>query len=86
MKSEKPNPFEHLVAMIADAVVDRLRRAEEPRLLTIGEAAQQLRRSERWVRMEIAAGRMECVREGRSRPRIAREALDRWITQHNGRG
>jgi excisionase family DNA binding protein len=85
MKSEKPNPFEPLVAMIADAVVERLRRAEEPRLLTIGEAAQQLRRSERWMRMEIAAGRLECVREGRGRPRIAREALDRWIAQHNGR-
>lgn len=86
MRSEKPNPFEPLVAMIADAVVERLRRAEEPRLLTIGEVARQLRRSERWVRNEIASGHLECVREGRSRPRITREALDRWIEQRNGRG
>jgi excisionase family DNA binding protein len=86
MSSENKNPFEPLVAMIADAVVERLRRAEAPRLLTISEAARELRRSERWVRMEIAAGRLECVREGRSRPRITREILERWIAERNGRG
>jgi excisionase family DNA binding protein len=79
------NPLESFVAMIADAVAERLQRGQSPRLLTIREVAQYLHRSERWVRLEIASGRLECVREGRSRPRIDREVLDRWIAERNGR-
>jgi excisionase family DNA binding protein len=62
-----------------------LKRAEEPRLLNTREAAQYLRRSERWVRQEVALGKLPCVREGNSRPRFDRESLDRWIARHNGR-
>lgn len=85
-RAESQNPLEPLVAMIADAVVERLVQAQRPSLLTIREVAADLRRSERWVRMEIAAGRMQCVREGHSRPRITREELSRWIEHRNGRG
>ena len=86
--SENPSVadlLKRVIDMIADAVVERLKRAEEPRLLTIREAARELRRSERWVRLEIAAGRLEVVRRGKSRPRVAREALNRYIERYQGR-
>lgn len=36
-----------------------------PRLLTLPEAAQGLRVSERTIRRQVAAGRLRCVRIGR---------------------
>jgi excisionase family DNA binding protein len=70
-----------VVDMIADAVAERLRRGEEPRLLTVREAARYLRRSERWIRNEVAGGNLQCVREGTGRPRFDRVELDRWIEE-----
>lgn len=80
------SPLDPLVAAIADAVVERLLRAQRPTLLTIRQTAAELNRSERWVRTEIASGRLECVREGRTRPRIARDSLERYIRERIGRG
>jgi len=67
-----------LVGMIADAVVAKLRRQDEPRLMTVAEAARYISRSERSVRQMIADGTLPCTREGRA-VRLDRQALDRWI-------
>ena len=79
------NPFTPLAEMIADMVVAKLE-ARGRRLLTLAQGAEYLGRSQSWMRQEIAAGRIECVREGRSRPRLDREVLDRWIQERNGKG
>jgi excisionase family DNA binding protein len=78
------NPLAPLAEMIADLVVTKLE-ANGRRLLTLAEAATYLGRSQSWLRAEIASGRIECVREGRSRPRLDRAVLDRWIEERNGR-
>jgi excisionase family DNA binding protein len=85
MSTSTQNPFAPLAKMIADMVVEELDRRQQ-RLLTPTEAAKYLDRSVSWLRTEAAAGRIECVREGKSRTRFTREALDRWIEEHSGRG
>ncbi|HKD03945.1 MAG TPA: helix-turn-helix domain-containing protein [Terriglobales bacterium] len=71
--------------LVADAVVEKLRQQDAPRLLNVREAARYLKRSERWLRQEVAVGRIACVREGKGRPRFDRAVLDRWIeTRHGG--
>jgi excisionase family DNA binding protein len=82
---ETQNPFAPLAEMIADLVVAKLE-TRGRRLLTLAEAAKYLGRSQSWLRAEIASGRIESVREGRSRPRVDRIVLDRWIQERNGRG
>ena len=74
-----------LVRVLAERLAERLREIDAPRLLTVREVAKYLNRSMRWVQLEIASGRLPAVREGNSRPRIERGALDQWIDQHNGR-
>jgi len=86
LKSDPWEPLADLIAeRVADRVVEKLRRAEAPRLMTQRQAAQYLGRSERWLRRETVAGTIECVREGNSHPRYDREVLDRYILIHNGR-
>jgi excisionase family DNA binding protein len=75
-----------LVELIASRVAAKLAHGNRSALLTVKEAAAELNRSDRWVRQEIACGRLECVREGRSRPRITRDALERYVQQREGRG
>ena len=77
--------LEKLIEDLAERVVEKLRRAEAPRLMTQRQAARYLGRSDRWLREETAAGKIECVREGKSRPRYDRESLDRYIQARNGR-
>jgi hypothetical protein len=79
------NLLDRLTDSVACRVVEKLRAFDAPRLMNAREAGQYLRRSERWIRQETAAGRLECVREGNSRPRYDRAALDRYVEQHNGR-
>jgi excisionase family DNA binding protein len=64
--------------MIASAVVDKLREGNQPRLLTVAEAARYISLSERSVRGMIASGTLPATREGRA-VRLDRQALDRWI-------
>jgi len=77
--------------ILAEAFVTRLERdgwlrhEAQPRLMNQREAADYLGRSVRWLREETGAGRIECVREGKSRPRYDRESLDRYVEQRNGR-
>jgi excisionase family DNA binding protein len=78
--------LEGLVEMIAERVAAKIAQTNRPSLMTVREAAKELRRSERWLRGEIAAGKLECVREGHSRPRITRDALERYVQQREGRG
>ena len=67
-----------LVEMIASAVVAKLRDGNQPRLLTVAEAAKYISLSERSVRSMIASGTLPATREGRA-VRLDRQALDRWI-------
>jgi hypothetical protein len=62
-----------------------MRSLDAPRLMNARQAGEYLGRSERWVRQETAAGRLECVREGKSRPRYDRATLDQYVEQRNGR-
>ena len=70
---------------LAEEIVKIMSAQNAPRLMNAREAGAYLGRSERWVRTETAAGRLECVREGKSRPRYDRAALDRYVEQRNGR-
>lgn len=58
------NPFEPLVAAIAEAVAARLRRPEElpQRLLTIEQAARYLGRTPEGTRRLIRLGKLRTVR------------------------
>jgi excisionase family DNA binding protein len=84
MSAPTQNALVPFAKIIADLVVAELE-ARERRLLTLREGAKYLGRSQSWLRAEIASGRIECVREGRSRPRLDRAVLDRWIDTRNGR-
>jgi hypothetical protein len=85
MSGPTSNPFAPLAEIIADLVVAKLE-ARGRRLFTLAEAANYIGRSQSWLRAEIASGRIECVREGRSRPRLDRMVLDLWIQERSGKG
>ena len=51
-------------------------------LLTVKEAAQELRRSESWIRQEIRAHRLRSVKFGRNQ-RILAEELRRFVERKN---
>lgn len=81
MPQRLPDPWEPIVERIAERVVQRLKQEDGPRLMTPEEAARYLGRSKRWLREAVARGEVECVKDGRSRPRFDRAALDRWIEE-----
>lgn len=70
---------------LARDIVNTMHALDAPRLMNARQAGEYLGRSERWIRQETAAGRLECVREGNSRPRYDRATLDRYVEQRNGR-
>ena len=76
-----PDPWESLAEKVAEAVVRRLKLEEAPRLLTPEEAAAYLNRSKSWLRRAVLRGELPCVRQGKSRPRFDRAALDRWLDE-----
>jgi excisionase family DNA binding protein len=78
------SPLDPLVAAIADAVIARLPKTAPvvsplPRFLTYSEAAEQLRCSERQVRVMCDSGKLRRVYpDGCSgMPRVPRSELDR---------
>jgi excisionase family DNA binding protein len=66
-------------------VAARLRQSEEPRLLTVDEAAAYIRRTPKVLRHIIASGSIPAVRE-ESRVHLDRADLDRWIEMRKVRG
>jgi len=67
-----------LADAIAARVAARLRQSEEPRLLTVKEAARYIGRTEKALWHMIAGGKTPVVREG-SRVHLDRADLDLWI-------
>ena len=67
-----------LADAIAERVLARLHQGEQPRLLTVDEAAEYIGRTQKALRHMIAAGAIAAVRDG-SRVHLDRTDLDRWI-------
>jgi excisionase family DNA binding protein len=67
-----------LADAIAVRVVSRLNKSEEPRLLSVNDAAAYIGRSQKALRHMIASGAIPCVRDG-SRVHLDRADLDGWI-------
>ena len=67
-----------LADAIAARVAARLHQSEDPRLLTVDEAAVYIGRTPKALRHMIASGAIPAVREG-SRVHLDRADLDQWI-------
>jgi excisionase family DNA binding protein len=67
-----------LADAIAERVLARIRQDEEPRLLSVNEAAAYIGRTSKALRHLIAIGTIPAIREG-SRIHLDRADLDRWI-------
>ena len=67
-----------LADAIAARVAARLNQSEEPRLLSVDEAAAYIGRTPKALRHMISTGAIPVVREG-SRVHLDREDLDQWI-------
>ena len=67
-----------LADAIAERVLARLHSAEDPRLLSVNEAAAYIGRTPKALRHMIASGAIPAVREG-SRVHLDRADLDRWV-------
>ena len=67
-----------LADAIAERILARLHQTEQPRLLTVGEAATHLGRTSKAVRHMITNGNIPAVREG-SRVHLDRSDLDQWV-------
>jgi len=67
-----------LADAIAARVAARLRRPDEPRLMSVNEAATYIGRTPKALRHMIASGTVPVVREG-SRLHLDRADLDQWV-------
>ena len=67
-----------LADAIAERVLARLHQSEQPRLLSVNEAAAYIGRTSKALRHMIADGSVPAVREG-SRIHLDRTDLDGWI-------
>ena len=67
-----------LADAIAERILARLHQTEQPRLLTVDEAAAYLGRTPKALRHMIASSAIPAVREG-SRVHLDRADLDRWV-------
>jgi excisionase family DNA binding protein len=67
-----------LADAIAARVAARLNKSEEPRLMSVNEAAVYIGHTPRALRHMIADGRIPAIRDG-SRVHLDRADLDQWI-------
>jgi excisionase family DNA binding protein len=67
-----------LADAIAARVAARLNKSEEPRLMSVNEAAAYIGRTSKALRHMIGGGTIPVVREG-SRLHLDRADLDQWI-------
>ena len=67
-----------LADAIAARVAARLSQSDQPRLLTVKEAAIYIGRTQKGLRHLIASGAIPVVREG-TRLHLDRSDLDRWV-------
>ena len=73
-----------LADAIADRVLARIRQTDQPRLLSVTEAASYIGRTPKALRHMIASGAVPAVREG-SRVHLDRADLDAWISMRKTR-
>lgn len=78
MKSTGNLGLDALADAIAERVLARLNQSQEPRLLTVDEAAAYVGRTPKALRHMIANGTIPAVREG-SRVHLDRADLDCWV-------
>jgi excisionase family DNA binding protein len=67
-----------LADAIAERVFARLNRSQEPRVLSVNDAAAYIGRTPKAIRHMIANSAIPAVREG-SRVHLDRADLDRWV-------
>lgn len=67
-----------LADAIAARVADRLNQPDQPRLLTVSEAAAYIGRTPNALRCMIARGKVPAVRDGRA-VHLDRADLDNWV-------
>jgi excisionase family DNA binding protein len=67
-----------LADAIAERILARLHQTEQPRLLSVAEAATYLGRTQKALRLMVANGNVPAVREG-SRVHLDRADLDRRL-------
>lgn len=91
-RMEKPelvgtgNPgLDALADAIAARVASRLNQSQEPRLLSVDDAAKYIGRTPKALRHMIASGIIPVICEG-SRVYLDRRDLDRWIEMRRVRG
>lgn len=74
-----------LTDAIAARVAERLNRSDQPRLMSVNEAATYIGRTPKALRHMIADGTIMAVREG-SRIHLDRSDLDQWINLRKTNG
>ena len=78
MNSTGNTGLDALVDAIAARVAARLNKSEEPRLLSVNEAAAYIGRTPKALRHLIGGGKIPSISEG-SRVHLDRADLDQWI-------
>ena len=74
-----------LADAIAARVAARLNLSQEPRLLTVDDAAKYIGRTPKALRHMIANGAVPAIREG-GRVHLDRSDMDRWVELRKVRG
>jgi len=70
--------LDELLDAVAARVAARLNKSEEPRLMSVNEAAVYIGRTPKALRHMIASGTVPAIREG-TRVHLDRADLDQWI-------
>jgi len=85
MTSTGNHGLDALADAIADRVLARIHQGDEPRLMSVNEAARYVGRTAKALRHMIAAGAVPAVREG-GRVHLDRADLDSWVEMRKARG
>jgi excisionase family DNA binding protein len=85
MTSTGNTALDALADAIAARVAKQLSRSDQPRLMTVPEAATYIGRTTKALRHMIADGTIAAVRQG-SRIHLDRSDLDQWINLRKTKG
>ena len=85
MTSTGNTALDALADAIAARVAEQLNRSDQPRLMSVNEAATYIGRTAKALRHMIADGTIVAVREG-SRIHLDRSDLDQWINLRKTNG
>ena len=85
MTSTGNTALDALADAIAARLAEQLNRSDQPRLMSVNEAATYIGRTPKALRHMIADGTIVAVREG-SRIHLDRSDLDQWINLRKTNG